>query len=983
MRAPRAIPTASLGALLLLFGASASAQAPGSSLPPGFQKTTLAAGLAEPTAIAFAPDGRLLVAERAGAIRVIENGDLLPQPLIQIQADTTQGERGLLGLALDPDFAANGWLYAFYTTGEPRSRVGRFTVVGSAASPASEFLVWQNPDLCAVFHQGGGIRFGPDGNLYIGTGDQFFTPNAQILFTQHGKILRLTPTGAIPPDNPFAGIAGAEAAIWAYGLRNPFRFSFDSLTGQMWIGDVGGNTPTSWEEIDAGVAGANYGWPIQEGDACYIPSCSAATSPAHSYRHDDGAYSALSQGCVIVGPVYRGGAFPPEYGGNLFVADYANGWIRRIVLGPGGSVAADLVFEAAPDAGTVVDLAVGSDGALTYVTNGIPWVGATETGTVQRIAWIGAGNQAPVAVASASPAQGPAPLAVQFSSAGSSDPDAGPSPLSFVWDFGDGTTSCEPDPTHVYLEEGPHTASLTASDSAAQGSVTLPIAVGSPPTAEILAPPPGTTYRAGDRIDFQGSGEDPETGTLPASSLSWQVVLVHESHAHPFLGPLPGVSAGGFTVPASGHPPGDSHFEIRLTASDPSGLSGSDVRTLVPIPTTLVFDSVPSGVPFFLDGQPETTPQIVESLAGFEHEVRAPAVGTVDGSPLGFECWSDGGGITHALVAPEGGMNLTVGYASVPTQTATFAVTGLLRNAEHSPLFGQEPADPSNPLAICWGRNAAGPLQAGFEFLLQVPHGAFVAEARLRMLAAYGQFLGPISTIRAYDVGVAPPFDPASDTPLAEWAPLTATSVGWAPPIFEPGAFHESPDLSPLLQAVVDRDDWAPGNAFGLVLDGSPTVGAGWRCVTNFYSMVPPLLEVTWALPPPPGGGCTFACGFSTYGLGAAPPPTLGLLGTGSPRVGGAVVLTTTGIPSSGTWTLISLEPASLPLAGGLLLVNPGLALAAPFLPSSGGEASWTVPVPQDPVLVGLPLHLQSVAPDPGASQGFAFSAGLRAILCP
>ncbi|MGH7149312.1 MAG: PQQ-dependent sugar dehydrogenase, partial [Planctomycetota bacterium] len=762
MRAPGTIPVApaSLGALLLLpCGAFPCAPPTGGSLPPGFQKATIATGLVEPTAIAFAPDGRLFVAERAGAIRVVEGGDLLPQPLIQVPASTGVGERGLLGLALDPGFAANGWLYAYYTTTEPRNRVGRFTVVGNAASPASEFLVWQNPGLSAVFHQGGGIGFGPDGNLFIGAGDQFFTPNAQVLFTQHGKILRVTAAGAIPPDNPFTQVAGAEGAIWAYGLRNPFRFSFDPLTGQMWIGDIGGNTPTSWEELDPGVAGANYGWPAQEGGACYIPSCAAATLPSHSYRHDDGAYSSIPQGCIVVGPVYRAGAFPPEYEGNLFVGDYANGWIRRVVFGPGGSVVADPVFEAAPDAGTVVDLAVGPDGSLVYVTNGLPWSGSAGPGAVHRIAYVGTGNQAPVAVAAAIPAQGPAPLAVQFASAGSSDLDGGPSPLSFAWDFGDGSVSSEPDPSHVYAQEGPHTATLTVSDSAAQASAAVSIVVGSPPSAAILAPPPGTTYRAGDRIDFLGSGEDPETGTLPASSLSWQVVQVHDAHAHPFLGPLPGVSEGGFTVPSTGHPPLDSHFEIRLTVSDPSGLTGSAVRALVPVPTTLVFDSTPSGVPFFLDGQPETTPRVVESLAGFVHEVQAQPVGTVDGSPLAFECWSDGGGVSHAVVAPEGGMNLTAGYGPLWTETATFVVPGVLRNAEFSPPFGQEQGHPSNPHLICWGEGTAGPLQAGFEYILPVPQGAFVAQARLWMLAGFEQFGGPIATIRAYDVGGAPPFD--------------------------------------------------------------------------------------------------------------------------------------------------------------------------------------------------------------------------------
>jgi glucose/arabinose dehydrogenase len=955
-----------------------------SGLPAGFQKSTVASGLAEPTAIAFTPDGRLLIGLRGGAVRVVEGGALLPQPLIQLQTDSATGERGLLGLALDPAFAGNGWLYAYYTTPEPRNRVGRFTVVGNSASPASESLVWQNPGLAATLHQGGGIRFGPDGNLYVATGDQFHTPNAQSLATQDGKILRLAPTGGIPPDNPYVGVPGAQEAIWAWGLRNPFRFTFDPPTGAMWIGDVGGNTSTSWEELDPGIAGANYGWPAQEGGACYVSSCSAATLPLYAYRHDDAAFSgSVPQGCIIAGPVYRGGAFPPPYEGNLFVGDYANQWIRRIVFGPGGTVVADPVFEAAPNAGTIVDLAVGPDGALYYATNGIAWVASADSGAVHRIAFVGAANEPPVAAASAAPTQGLPPLGVQFGSGGSSDPNGGPSPLSFSWDFGDGASSSEPSPAHVYGTEGPYTATLTASDGAAQTSATVSIEVGAPPTATILAPPAGTTYRAGDAIAFQGSGEDPETGSLPPSAFTWQVVEVHATHTHPFLGPLSGVAGGSFTVPASGHPPEDSHFEIRLTLVDPSGLAGTDVRPLVPVTTTLVFDSAPSGLPFLLDDQPQTTPRVYQSLVGFEHELAAQAVASVGGAALAFECWSDGGGIAHALVAPAGGMNLTAAYATASATTTSLVVPANVRNAQFHPATGQEYGSPTDPLAICCGRDGGGEIQAGFEFFLPAPQEAFVVEARLRLLATFDQFGSPVAAVRAYAAGSAPAFDAASGTPLTQWAPLASTSIPWAFPPFTPGAVHESPDLSPLVQAVVDRPDWIEGNAIGIVLDGTPTIGSGWRCLHDFLSLVPPILDVTYALPSSPGGGCAGACGFSTYGAGATPAHSLGLVGTGSPQPGGTVVLQTSGIASSGAWTLASPAPASLPLLGGVLLVDPAGALALPFLPSTAGVATWTIAIPSDPTLVGLPLHFQSVAADPAMTSGYAFSPGLRAVLCP
>ncbi|MGH2690423.1 MAG: PQQ-dependent sugar dehydrogenase, partial [Actinomycetota bacterium] len=335
-------------------------------LPSGFQRTTIASDLNEPVVLEFTPDGRLLIGERGGRILVYQGGALLGTPLVQIPGvETSGGERGLVGMAVDPNFAGNGWLYVYYTTVEPRNRVGRFTVVGNTAAPASEVVVWENPDLAADYHHGGAIEFGADGRLYVATGDQFVSENARDLSNQHGKILRLEPDGQIPADNPFVGLPGADEAIWAYGLRNPFRFTVDPLNGNLWIGNVGGNSFDSWEEINLGLPGANYGWPDQEGPQCFIANCAGIAFPAFSYQHTDPEYwVAQNQGSITLGPVYRAAAFPSEYQGNLFFGDYANGFIRRLVFDGGGTVLGDVLFDSSPDGGTIVDLEVGPDGAL-------------------------------------------------------------------------------------------------------------------------------------------------------------------------------------------------------------------------------------------------------------------------------------------------------------------------------------------------------------------------------------------------------------------------------------------------------------------------------------------------------------------------------------------------------------------------------------------------------------------------------------------
>ena len=192
------------------------------ALPASFQRTTVATGLTEPTVIKFTPDGRLLIGERGGRVRVVQGGTLLPLPLIQLpDIDTRGGERGLVGMALDPAFASNGWLYLYYTTGEPRNRVGRFTVVGNAADPASEVVVWQNPALAAEWHHGGSLAFGSDGTLFIATGDQFNSANSRNLANQQWQDPADHRYGRHPPRQPLRGRAGRPASHLGLGAAKP------------------------------------------------------------------------------------------------------------------------------------------------------------------------------------------------------------------------------------------------------------------------------------------------------------------------------------------------------------------------------------------------------------------------------------------------------------------------------------------------------------------------------------------------------------------------------------------------------------------------------------------------------------------------------------------------------------------------------------------------------------------------------------------
>lgn len=970
-----------------LVSAANTAVVSNTGLPPGFERTQLATNLTEPTVLEFLPDGRLLIGERGGAIKVFAGGQLSPTPLLQIAVDTTNGERGLVGLTAHPQFATNGFIYAFYTTSEPRDRVARFTVVGASADPLSETLIWQNDHLASDYHHGGALAFGADGKLYVSVGDNFVAARAQDLSTYDGKLLRLNDDGTIPSGNPFAGAPGAKSEIYAYGLRNPFRSSVDAQTGQMWIGDVGGNNLTSWEEANLVQPAANFGWPDSEANDCFLADCSAFAKPRYAYQHIDPEYYLLvPQGSITMGPRVRAPQFPAGYRDCLYVGDFANRWIRRLVFDANGAVVADPLFLNPPYAGTVVDLRVGPDGALYFLTFGSTGGILSDASALYRIRALGGGNAAPVVVASATAPGGPAPQSVQFSSAGTFDPDAAPQALSYAWTFGDGGTSNLAQPQHTYASNGIKIAQLAVSDGAATTlSSPIVVAVGTPPAPVIVTPSSGHAYAAGDTIQFSGTATDAEDGVLPASAFSWKVLLHHHEHEHPFLGPLNGVTQGQFNVPASGHGPDDTHYVVRLTVTDADGLTTTTEVELEPTHSGLGLQTEPFGLALQVDEENTVTPTVLESLVGFTHVVEAPLIATLGSQAYAFQCWSDGGAREHTVVAPQGALHLTARYQPLPSSSLNVPVAAIADLAQYDGASGVVHADAADPATVRVGKQPnLSPVELGARFALNVPPGATVLSARIEFVAGAIQDGAPQAVVRAYDVGDAPTFVAGSSTPLSQLAPLTTAQVSFTFPTWQPGSTYVTPDLSALVQAVVDRQDWVAGNRIGIVLDGSPTVFPQWRSARNVASGQAPRLLVTYAQLPPSGGPCAAGCGFTTYGLSAAASHTLGLVGNGDPRVGGLIgveAFNLGGAPTAGVF--LSTTPGNLPFYGGQLLVGPGGFIGLIVLPVVHGESGFELPLPNDPGIAGLSLYLQFAAPDATQSQGVAFSNGLQLTICP
>ncbi len=644
-------------------------------MPVGFQDSVVASSLSQPAVLAFAPDGRLFIGEKAsGKIRVVENGTLLPTPFLDltqlVPAGTTLdtfSERGLLGITFDPEFATNGFVYVYHTlckqpsggscaSGASKNRVIRVHATGNTSDGAAPALLLDDIDSDAGNHNAGWIDFGPiDHALYIATGDGGSDhTKSQNLASLSGKILRLEADGSIPADNPYAGSATARAEIWAAGLRNPWRCRFRN-DGRLVCGDVGQDT---WEELDVIFETNNYGWPTTEGPFT-LADFPAFTPPIYWYPHNG------SSAAIMAGDFGAKTNFPGDYADSFFFGDYARGVIRRIVLDASGTAVVSPATDFATGIGgnDVTEIVAGPDGALYYTR--------ISDGDVHRIQLV-TGNHSPLAVISPSNATGAAPLMVAFDGTGSSDPDG--DPLTFTWNFGDGsaTGSGPIPPTHQYALRGLYTATLTVSDgkpAPGPGVATATIAVGHVPTVTITQPLDGSSFDAGMTVPLAGSAVDAEDGAIAANKLTWKIVFHHADHTHPFIDALVS-SPNSFVTADSGETSVDVGYQITLSATDSDGMTGSSTVELFPNTVDLHFDTVPPGIGMTLDGQPHGTPLDVASVVGMRR-----TIGVSSSPGFTFQGWSDDGAATHEITAPAQATSYVATFATPVTETVTPTAT--------------------------------------------------------------------------------------------------------------------------------------------------------------------------------------------------------------------------------------------------------------------------------------------------------------------
>jgi glucose/arabinose dehydrogenase len=698
----RAIAVLSLTASILPIASQAATAA---TLPSGFEDQ-LVAKVGGPTAIAFTPDGRILVTSHFGTLRVIQGGSLVSTPAIDLSAKVcSDKERGLLGVAVDPAFASNHAIYLYYTykkfgscpydtTGVPVNRVSRFILPNSnVIDPASETVLIDNVPNEDGIHNAGDLAFGKDGNLYISIGDggcdyafnsgcgsQNDAARDQNILL--GKILRITPSGGIPAGNPFQGTGTARCNLtgmtdpgkkcqetYAWGLRNPFRFGFDPNAAgtRFFINDVGQST---WEEIDRGEAGADYGWNVREGPCARGsrtdcgPPPAGMTNPIYAYDHNTGCTA------VTGGTFVPNGVWPTAFDDTYLYGDFVCGKIIRLTPAIGGGFTAS-DFVTGLGTNSITTLKFGPYGS----TQAAYYLNYLNGGEVRRIAYVGSANRAPTAKMTATPTSGPAPLAVSFDGRGSTDPDG--DPLTYSWNFGDGSPAGSGATTSHTYAAGTYTATLTVKDGrGGQSTATARIDSGNTaPTPVISSPSSMKTFAVGETVTLHGSATDTQDGTLPDSALSWEVVKHHNTHIHPFLPPTVGND-----IPIVGPDPEDfaatdtTYLEIRLTATDSKGLTSTVIRNLYPTKVPITFATDPTGLKVTVNGTTLTGPTTVTSWANYVLNVSAATQTDGSGTTWTFSGWSDGGAASHAI---------TTG-TSPATYTATFASGSLFRDGFES-----------------------------------------------------------------------------------------------------------------------------------------------------------------------------------------------------------------------------------------------------------------------------------------------------------
>jgi Glucose / Sorbosone dehydrogenase len=641
------------------------------ALPSGFQSVVIASGFRNPNgqntdaiSLQQAPDGRIFTIQQGGRVSVVSTGGT--RTTFHTVPTRQDGEDGLLGIVLHPNFSTNGWIYLYYTStsGGLHNRIVRIQGATPTAnvSTGQETLIYRLSDSAATIHNGGAMQF-YQGKLYATSGDNSASGNAQNLDNSLGKVLRMNDDGTAPTDNPFYTTPSARRSyIWAYGFRNPYSMDINQSTGLIFVGNVGNY---GRETIKNVTKGRNLGWP--NGGA--IDSLDGAV---YNYPY--------SVGCALTSGAWfqpTGNTnWPSQYVGAYFYTDWCSDWVKYLRMNSSGTwysttFSGDGFNES-------IGWRMGVDGSMYYFRR--------DLGTLNKIVY--GTNIAPTI--SVQPASGTYETGTTFSLSVSACCGA----LTYQWRKNGTAIAGATGPNYIdgavtTADAGAYSVTITnsAGSVTSQNATITVIAPSSPPTASINAPLPGFQFTSGVPISFSGSGFDPETGNLPASAFKWLLEFHHQSavpHVHP--GPafvFTDGKSGTFTLPTGDHL-GDTSkepifYRLILTVTDPVGKTGTSHVDIYPDPVTVNITSTPvSGLNVTVDSTVYPTPFSQVGGKGNDFILGVVPTQTIGNKKYTFAGWSDGGAASHTFRLDTGPYNLVANFdettVTVPTTTSEFEI---------------------------------------------------------------------------------------------------------------------------------------------------------------------------------------------------------------------------------------------------------------------------------------------------------------------